>query len=185
MENLYAIKAGCITTFKLVYFQYHPKLYAYLLNKTSSSYIAEEVVQLTFIKLWNNRASISDEFSLDVQLFRIARTTLVDQLRKDVVRSNYINQLEKTITQSYTEQVDERDTLKHVTKAIEQLPPARKMVFKLSRFNYLSNNEIAQILAISTKTVENHITLAIKQLRKSTVSSISIIYVIQTILINC
>jgi RNA polymerase sigma-70 factor (family 1) len=185
MENLDAIKAGCITTFKMIYYQYHPKLYAYLIKKTSSTYIAEEVVQLTFIKLWNNRLNVSNDFSIDIQLFRIARTTLVDELRRDVVRNNYINNLEKTIAQPYTDRLAERDTLKHVTEAIEQLPPARKMVFKLSRFNYLSNLEIAQMLAISPKTVENHITLAIKQLRKAAIISLPFLSVMETILINC
>lgn len=184
MENINPLREGCLTTFKMVYYQYHPKLYAFLLGKTSSSYIAEEVVQLTFIKLWNNRASLSNEFALDVQLFRIARTTLIDELRKDVIRNNHINRIEQNITQSYTEQFDERETLKQVTQAIEQLPPVRKMVFKLSRFNHLTNQEIAEMLSISPKTVENHISLAIKELRNSTIITISFLSVTQAILNN-
>lgn len=185
MENINAIKEGCLTTFKMVYYQYHPKLYAYVINKTASSYIAEEVVQLAFIKLWNGREKISADYALDIQLFRIARTVLIDELRKDVVRNNYINQLEDSINQTHTDQIDERDMLKQVTQAIELLPPTRKMVFKLSRFNHLSNIEIAQMLAISPKTVENHITLAIKQLRNSTITALSFWMVTQTILNNC
>jgi RNA polymerase sigma-70 factor (family 1) len=184
MENLIAIKEGCLATFKMVYYQYYPKLYAYLVSKTSSSYIAEEVVQLTFIKLWNNRLNISEHFGLDVQLFRIARTILIDQLRKDAVRNNYINQLEKTIADDYTDRIADRDTLTQVNKAIEFLPPMRKMVFKLSRFNHLSNAEIAEMLSISCKTVENHINLAIKQLRKSTIATISFLSFLEAVLNN-
>jgi RNA polymerase sigma-70 factor (ECF subfamily) len=185
MENICAIQEGCLTTFKMVYYKYHPKLYAYLLNKTSSSYIAEEVVQLTFIKLWNSRALLSNKYTLDIQLFRIARTTLIDELRKDVIRNNYINQLEHTITESYTDKFEERETLKRVNQAIELLPPMRKMVFKLSRFNHLTNAEIAEMLAISPKTVENHINLAIKELRNCTIVSLSFLTVSAAILNNC
>jgi RNA polymerase sigma-70 factor (family 1) len=182
MENIDAIRSGCLTAFKMIYYQYHPKLYAYLLSKTSSYYIAEEVVQLCFIKLWNNRESLSSNYPLDVQLFRIARTTLIDELRKDVVRNNHINQIESNITLSYTDNFEERETLKQVTQAIELLPPMRKMVFKLSRFNHLSHAEIAEMLGISSKTVENHIGLAIKELRNSTIIAISFLSITQAIL---
>lgn len=142
MENLVAIKEGCLTTFKMVYFQYHAKLYAYLVSKSSSSYIAEEVVQLTFIKLWNSRLNISEQFPIDVQLFRIARTILIDELRKDAVRNNYINQLEQTITADNSDRIADRDTLTQVNKAIELLylrsrasfavlPPARQVYLSL------------------------------------------------------
>ncbi|MBS7562933.1 sigma-70 family RNA polymerase sigma factor [Mucilaginibacter sp. Bleaf8] len=185
MEYISAIKDGCLTTFKIVYYQYHPKLYAYILKKTSSAYIAEEVVQLTFIKLWNNRASLAEEYALDIQIFRIARTTMIDELRKDVIRNTYLNRIEHTTANNPTDQFADRDTLKHVTNAIELLPPMRKMVFKLSRFNHLSNVEIAEMLSISTKTVENHISLAIKELRNSTLLSLSFLCVSQAILSNC
>ncbi|MDT3403584.1 RNA polymerase sigma-70 factor [Mucilaginibacter terrae] len=185
MENINPLREGCLTTFRMIYYQYHPKLYAYLLGKTSSSYIAEEVVQLTFIKLWNNRASVSSDFPLDVQLFRIARTTLIDELRKDVIRNNHISRIEQNITQEgYADQFDERETLKRVNNAIEQLPHMRKMVFKLSRINHLTNQEIAEMLSISPKTVENHISLAIKELRNSAMITISFLSVAQAILNN-
>ncbi len=184
MENVELIREGCLTTFKLAYYRYHPKLYAFLLGKTASTYIAEEVVQLTFIKLWNNRASLSYDHTLDVQLFRIARTTLIDELRKDVIRNNYINSIQHDLSSSYTEQYDERETLKQVDQAIEALPTMRKMVFKLSRFNHLTNMEIAQMLSISPKTVENHINLALKELRRSTLITISFLSVAQSILNN-
>jgi RNA polymerase sigma-70 factor (family 1) len=184
MENIDALKNSCLTTFKMIYYQYHPKLYAYLLSKTSSAYIAEEVVQLAFIKLWNNRGNLSYEHTIDIQLFRIARTTLIDELRKDIVRNSHINKIGQTITQSYTDSFEERETLKKVKQAIEMLPPMRKMVFKLSRFNHLTNAEIAEMLSISPKTVENHINLAIKELRKSTITTVSFLCVAQAILNN-
>jgi RNA polymerase sigma-70 factor (family 1) len=184
MEKTDLVRTGCLATFELVYYQYHPKLYAFVLGKTASSYIAEEVVQLAFIKLWNNRETLSNDHPLDVQLFRIARTTLIDELRKDMVRNNHINNIQQDLTSSYTEQIEERETLRQIDQAIEALPPMRKMVFKLSRINHLTNAEIAQMLSISPKTVENHINLALKELRRSTLIAISFLSVAQSILNN-
>jgi RNA polymerase sigma-70 factor (family 1) len=177
MENIYALKEGCVDTFKMIYNTYHVKVYAFLLHKTGSTYIAEEVTQLTFIKFWEKRHLLSDEYAIDIQLFRIARTTMIDELRRDAVRNNHINELERTVSTAAVnaDRIEEKDTLKHVNEAIELLPPMRKMVFKLSRINHLTNAEIAEMLALSQKTVENHISLAIKQLRRSAVSTTFII----------
>ncbi|MBE9583171.1 RNA polymerase sigma-70 factor [Mucilaginibacter sp. JRF] len=184
MENVHALKQDCLTTYKMVYYQYHQKVYAFVAHKTSSAYLAEEVTQLTFIKLWEKRHQLSTEYDIDVQLFRIARNAMIDELRKDAVRNNLINQLERDMNQPYTDTLVDKETLKNVNDAIELLPPTRKMVFKLSRFNNLTNAEIAEMLSISTKTVENHITLAIKQLRRSAISA-SFIILLDALLNNC
>ncbi|MCC8409310.1 RNA polymerase sigma-70 factor [Mucilaginibacter sp. UR6-1] len=184
MKNVRALKQDCLITYKMVYYQYHQKVYAFVAHKTSSAYLAEEVTQLTFIKLWEKRHQLSDEYNIDVQLFRIARNAMIDELRKDAVRNNLINQLEREINQPYIDNLGDRETLKNVNDAIEMLPPARKMIFKLSRFNNLTNAEIARMLSISTKTVENHITLAIKQLRKSAIST-AFVFLLDALLNNC
>ncbi|MCD8741028.1 RNA polymerase sigma-70 factor [Mucilaginibacter roseus] len=184
MENVHAIKLGCITTFKMIYYQYHQKIYAYIAHRTSSTYLAEEVTQLTFIKFWEKRHLISEEHDLNVQLFRIARTAMIDELRKDAVRNNIVNELERGFNQPVDDKLSDKETLRQVHNAIELLPPARKMVFKLSRFNHFTNAEIAEMLSISTKTVENHITLAIKQLRKSAMST-AVIILLDALLNNC
>ncbi|WP_165305102.1 sigma-70 family RNA polymerase sigma factor [Pedobacter sp. SYP-B3415] len=165
MNDIDALKRGCMATFKVIYHQYHPKLYAFLLKKTSSAYLAEEVLQLSFIKLWNSRKSLSDTLDLDIQLFRIARTTAIDELRKDASRNNHINQLEHDIIHVDHLRLDEKAQLNQIERAIEELPPVRKTVFKLSRYNHLSNAEIAEMLGLAEKTVENHINLALKSLR--------------------
>ena len=82
MSIIKSIKEGNQIIFKQVFHEYHGKLYAYILKKTQSDYLAEEVVQLTFIKLWNFRSNLNEEYSISTQLYRIATTTLIDLIRK-------------------------------------------------------------------------------------------------------
>jgi RNA polymerase sigma-70 factor (ECF subfamily) len=167
-EQVKALQNDSMECFKTVYAQFHAKLYHFIYNRTQSSYLAQEVVQLTFIKFWVNRSRLSLELTVDIQLYRIARTILIDELRKETVKSKYSEWLINTADQSYEDnQTADKDTLRHIYTAMENLPAMRKKVFKLSRIQGFSYKQIAGLLSISPKTVENHIAKAIKQLRSA------------------
>lgn len=85
MNTIAALKQGNLLVFNEVYYSSHKRIYYFILQKTKSSFIAEEVAQLTFIKFWNYRESLADDLDVQLQLFRIARTTLIDFLRKETV----------------------------------------------------------------------------------------------------
>lgn len=161
------IKEGNLQAYYKVFHAYHEKLYQYVYKYTQSAYYAEETVQLTFIKLWEKRETLSDEYALPVQLFRIAKSTLIDLLRKEKLR--------KTQELSDVFVSDERNTDKLIFKeeleialtAINELPAQCKQVFTLSRMDHLSHKEISHQLAISPKTIEAHISKAIRTLRKA------------------
>ncbi len=159
---------GNIESFKLVYQQYHTKLYFYVLKCTHSVYIAEETVQLTFILLWEKREKLSMSFSISTQLFRIGKSVMTDLLRKQQVRNRHTEILVRDNTNWHVEtDITVKEELTRVYNSIEQLSPIRKNVFKLSRFEGLPHKEIARQLSISPKTVENHIVRAIRQLKNS------------------
>ena len=167
-DQIAELKNNSVACFKAIYARYHAKLYQYIYNRTQSSYLAQEVVQLTFIKLWENRSKLSEEFAIDIQLFRIAKTTLIDELRKETIKLKYNDLISDTKDDSYEDnRVTDKDTIRYVYAAMENLPAVRKKVFKLSRINGFTYKQIADLLSISPKTVENHIAKAIKQLRSS------------------
>lgn len=169
MSIVNSIKEGDQSIFKQVFNDYHEKLYFYVLKKTHSEYLAEEVVQLTFIKLWNYRFNLKEEYSISTQLYRIATTTLIDLIRKRNAAELSIKRLieikSTPIKNDSFGNLELKDLNLRLEKAMEVLPPTRRKVFKMSRFQEMSHNEIAGELSISTKTVENHISMAIKQLR--------------------
>ena len=164
------LKAGDEFYFKRVFDQYHQKLYFFILYKTRSEYIAEEVVQLTFTKLWQCRQTLKEEYTISTQLFRIATTILIDYLRKynnkDAVtaRLDVVN-MEKGID-STTEKMIGAELQKRISEAVNDMPPVRKQVFEMSREHGMSYREIAETLSVSSKTVETHIYKALKQIKK-------------------
>lgn len=162
------IKNGDQFVFQRVFEEYHGKLYYYTLGKTRSAYLAEEVTQITFVKLWQTRERLEENLSISIQLFRIARTTLIDLLRKESHLSAVVKDLKTNSpasTSNESDQLDYNDTNRKLRQAINQLPPVRKKVFEMSRLQGMPYKEIAQELSISIKTVEKHISKAISQLR--------------------
>ncbi|MGO4291070.1 sigma-70 family RNA polymerase sigma factor [Chitinophaga sp. RAB17] len=168
MNTIAALKQGNLLVFNEVYYSCHKRIYYFILQKTKSSFIAEEVAQLTFIKCWNYRESLADDLDIQVQLFRIARTTLIDFLRKETVyKEKVIHVIER-----YTLPADdlwgklaEKELQHKLAHALEEMPPMRRKVFEMSRFKGMSYQQIAHELSLSSRTVESHIFQAIKQIK--------------------
>ena len=170
MLSIKELKDGDEYYFKQVFDQYHQKLYFFILYKTRSEYIAEEVVQMAFTKLWQCRQTLQEEYAISTQLFRIATTILIDFLRKynnkDAVTSTLdIMEVERGID-STNEKVSGAELQKRILQAVNDLPPVRKQVFEMSREQGMSYREIAETLSVSSKTVETHIYKALKQIKK-------------------
>lgn len=161
------IQQGDIEAFKLVYDHFHEKLYFYIVKHSGSAYIAEEIVQTTFIKLWEKRSALSVQHTLSSQVFRIAKSLLLDHLRKAYREEKYKVVARHTLfnTEDGEGKIIAKEHLALIHETIEHLPPMRKKIFKLSRVDGLSYKEIAEKMSLSPKTVENHILLALKQLK--------------------
>ena len=158
------IRQGNHKSFEIVFKLWHKKVFAYFFNKTASDDLAEELTQLAFIKLWRFKHTLSDDYPIDIQLFKISKSTLLDYFKKVATedRNLYLYKLE---TETNTiEQSLHFDTKRQLDEVLNCLPPVRKQVFVLSRLQGYSYKEIAEQLSISPRTVEKHISLAIKQL---------------------
>ena len=126
--------------------------------------MAEELTQLAFIKLWRFKHTLTEDFPLDVQLFKIAKTTLLDYFKKLANDERNLKLYNANLTDKIVEQSLQFDTKKQLEDVLSCLPPTRKQVYVLNRLHGYSYKEIAEQLSISPRTVEKHISLAVKQL---------------------
>jgi len=168
------LREGNQAAFKTVFFEYHERIYAYVLRKTHSSYLAEETLQLTFIKLWKYRDRLSDEHSLFTQIFRITTTTMIDLIRKEQTQTQSLKNLKQAAStlnkdgagNNVRERMEENELKTRIAGLLREMPGMQKKVFEMSRLEGKSYNEIATTLSISVKTVETHISRALKFLRR-------------------
>jgi RNA polymerase sigma factor (sigma-70 family) len=169
------IRSGCEKTFLLAYRQFHEKLYFYFLQKTRSEDVSEELVQLTYIKLWQYRQNLSTQLPLSQQLFRIAKTTLIDVLRKKaanrLVSVDNVSQFD-VVEEENSHHDEQRVAL--VQESLYYLPPMQRQIVTY-RLEGMSNKEIAGHLAISKKTVENQVNRAIREIKKNAKPSVMLL----------
>ncbi|MFT3933932.1 MAG: sigma-70 family RNA polymerase sigma factor [Chitinophagaceae bacterium] len=169
MQEVAKIKAGDVEAFKEVFYTHSQKLYSYLYSKTKSDYLTNEVVQLSFIKLWKSRHLLNEELKLSTQIFQIAKTTMIDELRKE---ERYKVKLKQWVTgdnlfkhEDGYSPIDAYDTNNTLQRAIEELPPVRRKVFQLGKIEDMSYREISEDLSISVKTVDKHMQLALRSIK--------------------
>jgi RNA polymerase sigma-70 factor (family 1) len=168
-HTINSLRDGDQVAFRLVFDEYHGRIYAYIHKKTGSSYLAEETMQLTFVKLWKYRQSLKPELSLFTQIFRIASTTMIDLVRSEEKKRFTFQSIKKQadFRLDPLQSMEENDLKKKVNVLVRQMPTMQKKVFEMSRFEEKSYREIALALSISIKTVETHISRALKFLRQN------------------
>lgn len=129
----------------------------------------EDIVQEVFVKLWEHRASISFHYSIKSYLYKSVVNSSLNYLKRHQ-RSFHPDDATWEVIRGGTEDTEEKvffnETEEKVNVALNILPPACKSVFILSRYEDMSNKEIAETLGISVKTVENQMTKALKLLKE-------------------
>ena len=159
-----------VKAFDQLFRNYSRNLYRFAFSLLKNKDDAEGIVQEVFLRVWNKRADIDSNRSFKSWLFTISYNLIIDELRLRLKEKEYLNHLEKFFnTQDIiTENEADYNLLKtQIDEVMEKLPDKRKVIYRLSRVEGLSNKEIAEKLNLSVKTVENQINLALKFLKFS------------------
>jgi RNA polymerase sigma-70 factor (ECF subfamily) len=167
LELISAIKQGDEWSYEQAYISCREKVFYYFLKKTRSEEDARDLLQTTFLKLWQYRKSLNEAYSLDQHLFNIAYTVFVDAMRKQRKAQRAGEELKDASIEAPAPgilEVKELDSRLH--RLLEQLPDERKKAFILHRLEGYSYKEVASHLSISVKAVDNHISRAVKYLKK-------------------
>ncbi len=162
------IKEGNTAAFEHLYQLYKEKLLAYFLKKTDSIESAKDLMQTSFLKLWKYRKSLNADFLPEQQLFYIARTVFIDYLRKEgkqqKIKSGLKAKADERQAADYIYSFDAEARLQNI---LSQMPQLRRKVFQLHRVEGYSYKEIAEILQIPVKAVDNNLAKALKYLRNA------------------
>ncbi|MBX2874038.1 MAG: RNA polymerase sigma-70 factor [Saprospiraceae bacterium] len=153
-----------------LYELYFDRLYAFATAFFGTSLDAKDVVQETFIKVWERRARLKATGSIEPFLLAIVKNTAIDLTRKKLRESLNRDSLKMDSSYRHESSGEEIVIVKElenkIERAIDQLPPKTKTVFSLKKKEGMSNSEIATKLNLSKKTVENHINIALSRLRQ-------------------
>lgn len=161
------IRAGDTHAFEELFNTYCQALIRFACRFVRDVQVAENIVQDVFVRIWNNRDKLDPDTNIKAYLYKAAKNQSLQHLRhlKIETRTERIhnpgnphNNPEKPL--------DEQEIAKAVYEAIAELPPHRRLIFTLSKYDHYTYAEIAEIQNISIKTVETQMGRALKFLRK-------------------
>jgi RNA polymerase sigma-70 factor (family 1) len=162
------LKSGDQAAFTGIYERYKGLLYIYACKIVKDDDIAEDLVQEIFIYLWDKRQTINFNSSISSYLYSAVRYKFFDLVDHQKVRADYVQAFQEFLDQGEyvtDNYILEKELSALIEKEIANLPAKMREVFLLSRKENLSNQEIAERLDISEKTVKNQLSASLKLLR--------------------
>ena len=167
---LQKIKQSDANAFKNIFYKYQPTLFKYTYYNTKNYSLSQDIVQETFLKVWQNRKSLKPNLSFLAYICKISNNQIKDYYKKEQVKNKCkeVISLRSESVQNNPETALDISLLEDKINSIvrQNLPEKCRLIFILSRIEGKSNQEIADLLDISKKTVENQLYFALKVLRK-------------------
>lgn len=168
-ELLSRVALGDKEAFKLIYDHYWNNIYHTALSYLKSTEWAQDIVQDTFLKLWEKREGLVKVEKLSSYIFIIVRNQLVTALRRKLngvkLPESYLDSLPSNLLHPEAT-FDSKSAIERIEKAVAQLSPQQQQIFRLTREAGLSHEQIAERLGIEKRTVSNHATTALNKLRQ-------------------
>lgn len=183
-ELLELIRNDDMVAFYQLYERYSRRLYGFVLRFIKLDSEAEEIVQEVFIKIWESREKIDIYSSFESFLFTIAYNATISQFRKKTSEKKYLEHL-KSIQQvenapDLIEEIQYNELSEKVNSLLNEITPRQREIFRLSREQGLTHDEISKKLDISTNTVKKHISNTLAYLKihldKELISSLLFFY---------
>jgi RNA polymerase sigma-70 factor (family 1) len=167
-ELFAALADGDEVAFRQIYHHYKKRLFPFVFKMTRSEEITEELVQEVFIQLWLSRASFKTIKYPTSYIFNLAANKTLNQLKKiannaSLVKQAAYHQPEWSTNTEDTIAFNESQAM--INSAVSELPSQRQLIYRLSREEGLSLEEIAEQLDISRSTVKNQLGHALRSIR--------------------
>ena len=164
------LKNGSVKAFDALYQLYSARLYNFVLKiSNGDTYMAEEIVQRVFIKIWEDRSMLDTQKSFNAFICTIAKNMLMNEYKHQMVEfvyQEYILQINKDESSDGVDKIEYVFLEKYLNTLIEQLTPARREVYIMNRIDKLTVKEIAQRSGKSEKTIEKQLSEANEFIRR-------------------
>jgi RNA polymerase sigma-70 factor (ECF subfamily) len=160
-----AIRNGDHDAFKAFYDEHYDGLYRFMVSRGMSNDEAQDLVQKAFIMIWEKRDGIDESKSLRAYLFQIAYSRMINHVNYHKKFDDDDPPKEDPVRDTPETDINHKELLRIVKKAIRDMPEKRSQVFESCFMKQFTYKETADAMGVSVKTVENHMTLAFKDLR--------------------
>jgi len=187
IDHFKLIKEGDQTAFEMIFKIHYKPLCNYAFSFLRDRDEAEEIVQATFLTVWEKKEGIAIDTSLKAYLYRAVRNSCLNAKKHEKVKQKHSDETLFTAESSHEEvfqSVITSELDQKIGDAMMVLPEQCRLVFKLSRFENLKYQEIADQLGISLKTVENQIGKALKIMREQLKEYLPVLLILMNGLIN-
>ena len=168
-ELVASLRKGDLLAFDHLFTKYSKKLFYFAKGYLHSTEDAEELVQDVFVMVWEKRKDLKSHLSFNSYLFTVSFNAIRKHFRKKARERKHLNNYLADLVlneDTTTSEIQYNELCELVNKAIDGLPEKRKIIYKLSRQEGISNDDIARQLNVSKKTVENQISFALKFIRE-------------------
>jgi RNA polymerase sigma-70 factor (ECF subfamily) len=164
------IRQGSEAAFETLFRRYCDPLCTFAEGFVETAPVAEDLVHDVFCDIWDRRADFEPKGAVKAYLYRAVRNKALNTIERRRVRREWVTEKKYDLTPSSmeaTRAAEYRELQEAVKHAIVELTERQRTVYRLVRHQHLSYAEVATVLDISEKTVENHMGRALKRLRAS------------------
>lgn len=174
-EYLFALKSGSEKAFRTIMDSWYKRLYNFANGYLKNEENTKEVLQDVFLQLWDHRDKLADNTIMNAYLFTLTRNRCIDLIRKERLKLQFRTDKQeeyRRLTENFDalsdpilDDIFAMEIQVEINLAVDRLPEQCRKVFILSRSNGLKNREISEELKLSEKTVESHLTKALKTIK--------------------
>ncbi len=170
-QSIHRISLGDERKFRCLMEFISDDLFLFAMGFIRKKEIAEEIVSDVFVKTWENRSNLTEIENLKSYLFVSVKNSCISHIRKNrkenLITLHGFDDFMVPAVECPESQYINSEKLSAIYQAIEQLPPKCKLAFSLAKFSGLKYKEIAEIMDVSEKTVNNHLVFALKKLSET------------------
>lgn len=159
------IRLGDYAAFLALFRQYYDPLHRFGTRLTGSPDVADDVVQDVFVAVWERRTTWTVTSRVERYLYAAVRNRACDDARRRTIEARIEPEVARGAECAAADPAEIADLRCAVARAIDRLPGQCRAVYRLRHYYQLTNTEIAHVLGLSVKTVEMHVTAALRTLR--------------------